>query len=133
MKKLPLAALAFTAALFATPALAQESPVVGVWNTQAVTDFGTFASTMTVLEDEGSYIVMMEDVPPPGAPAGGEAPASEITEVAVDGSTFSFKRHLESPMGPMDLTYVGSVEGDALTASVTTSFGTIPVTGTRTQ
>jgi hypothetical protein len=130
MPTIRLCALAFAAALFAAPAMAQDSPVLGTWNTQAVTDFGTFASTITVLDDEGSYIVLMEDVAPAG---GGEAPPemeSSISDVVVDGASFSFTRTITSPM-EMSLAYSGSVDGDSLTATATSDFGAIPVTGTR--
>ena len=122
-----IAALALGASLFATAALAQESSVVGVWNTQAVTDFGTFASTLTVIEDEGGYLVTIEDAPVEGMPA----MEGTVSDVVVDGSTFSFKRSLTSPQGPMELVYTGSVEGDAMTATATSPIGAIPVTGTR--
>jgi hypothetical protein len=131
MTTIRFAALAFAATLFATPALAQESPVLGTWNTQAVTDFGTFAAIMTVLDDEGSYIVTMEDVAPA---AGGEAPPtmeSSISDVVVDGATFTFKRSLTTPQGAMELAYAGTVDGDSLTATATSPMGAIPVTGTR--
>ena len=126
------AAFALSTATIAAPAMAQDSPFVGVWNTQAVTDFGTFASTVTVAHQGGAYTVAIVDVPP----AGGEAPpamASTISDVAVDGTTFSFKRNMETPQGAMELVYTGSVAGDALTAQVASSFGNIPVTGTRAQ
>lgn len=129
MKTIRLAAFALAATLLSTPALAQESPVLGTWNTQAVTDFGTFAATMTVMDDEGSYIVTMEDVPVEGMPA----MEGSISDVVVDGTSFSFKRSLTSPQGPMELAYAGSVEGDSLTATVTSPMGAIPVTGTRAQ
>jgi hypothetical protein len=129
MKTIRLAAFALAASLLSTPALAQESPVLGTWNTQAVTDFGTFAATMTVMDDEGSYIVTMEDVPVEGMPA----MEGSISDVVVDGTSFSFKRSLTSPQGPMELAYAGSVEGDSLTATVTSPMGAIPVTGTRAQ
>ena len=121
------AALTLAASLFATPVLAQESSVVGVWDTQAVTDFGTFASTLTVIEDEGGYLVTIEDAPAEGMPA----MEGSVSDVVVDGSTFSFKRSMTSPQGPMELAYAGTVEGDSLTATVASPMGSIPVTGTR--
>jgi hypothetical protein len=121
------AALAFAASLFATPAMAQDSPVLGTWNTQAVTDFGTFASTMTVLDDEGSYLVTMEDVPVEGMPA----MEGSVSDVVVDGASFTFTRSLTSPQGVMELAYSGTVDGDSMTATVTSPMGSIPVTGTR--
>ena len=135
MKKTIFGALALGAAMIATPAIAQDSPVVGTWNTEAVTDFGTFAATMIVTQGEDGYAVEIVDQTPAGGAQAGAPPQMEstISDVMVDGSTFSFRRSLDTPQGPMELTYTGSVEGDALTAQVGSSFGNIPVTGTRAE
>ena len=130
-KTIRFAALVASASLIAVPALAQSSPVLGTWNTEAVTDFGTFKATMTVTQANGAYAVDMKDVPADGAPA--PAPtAGSITDVMVNGANFSFKRKLTTPQGEMTLSYTGAVDGDKLTAEVDTGqFGKIPVTGTR--
>jgi len=135
-KTIRFAALVAGASLMAAPAWAQSSPVLGTWNTQAVTDFGTFKSKMIVAQSGGAYTVEMQDVPPEGAPpadgaAGGMTPGA-ITDVVVDGTNFSFKRKLTTPQGEMSLSYSGKVDGDSLTAEVDTGqFGKLPVTGTR--
>ncbi len=132
LKAVRLAALSAAASLMAAPAIAADSPVVGVWNTEAVTDFGTFKATMTVTEAADGYTIDFQDIPPEGAPAGPPGPAGTISDVVVDGANFSFKRQLTTPGGDMTLSYTGSVEGDKLSAQVDTGqFGTIPVTGTR--
>jgi len=135
LKKSILAALVAGSTLVAVPAYAESSPVVGTWNTQAVTDFGTFKSKMIVTEANGAYTVEMQDVPPEGAPpaeGGGGMTAGVITEVVVDGTNFSFKRKMTTPQGEMNLSYAGNVDGDNLTAEVDTGqFGKLPVTGTR--
>ena len=131
IKKLSLA-LAAGASLLAVPALAQSSPVVGTWDTAAVTDFGTFKSQITVTEANGSYAVEMKDIPAEGAPAdaGGMTPGP-ITDVVVDGANFSFKRKLTTPQGEMNLTYTANANGDALTGEIGSDFGPIAMTGTR--
>ncbi|HSG56793.1 MAG TPA: hypothetical protein VLA45_15200 [Paracoccaceae bacterium] len=101
--------------------------MVGVWNTQAVTDFGTFASTVTVIEDEGGYLVTSKDAAAEGMPP----MQGSVSDVVVDGPAFSFKRSLTLPQGPMELACSGSVEGDSMTATVASPMGSIPVTGTR--
>jgi hypothetical protein len=126
------AALAMGASLMAVPALAADSPVVGTWNTEAVTDFGTFKATMTVAEAGEGYAIDIKDVPLEGAPPAPPSPPGAVTDVVVDGANFSFKRKLTTPQGDMTLSYTGTVDGDKLTAQVDTGqFGTIPVTGTR--
>jgi hypothetical protein len=123
---------AAAASLMAVPALAADSPVVGTWNTEAVTDFGTFKSTMSVAEENGGYTIEIKDVPIEGAPPSPPSPPGAITDVVVDGAAFSFKRKLTTPQGEMNFSYTGTVEGDKLTAEVDTGqFGKIPVTGTR--
>ena len=132
LKSLRLAVLAAGASLFAAPAFAADSPVVGTWNTEAVTDFGTFKSTMTIAEANGVYTVDIKDVPIEGAPPAPPSPPGVITDVLVDGAKLSFKRKLTTPQGEMNFTYTGTVDGDKLTAEVDTGeFGKIPVTGTR--
>src|SRR6187399_1377717 len=132
LKSLRLAVLAAFASLIAVPSLAANSPVVGVWNTEAVTDFGTFKATMTIAEADGAYTIDIKDVPLEGAPPSPPSPPGAVTDVVVDGTMFSFKRKLTTPQGEMTLSYTGAVDGDKLTAEVDTGqFGKIPVTGTR--
>ena len=132
LKSIPFAVLAAGVALMAPPALAADSPVVGTWNTEAVTDFGTFKATMTVAEANGTYTVDIKDVPIEGAPPAPPSPPGAITDVVVDGAKISFKRKLTTPQGEMTMTYTGTVEGDKLTAEADIGeFGKIPVTGTR--
>lgn len=131
-KTIRFVALASAVSLMAVPALAATSPVVGVWNTEAVTDFGTFKATMTIAEANGAYTIDIKDVPLEGAPPSPPSPPGAVTDVVVDGVMFSFKRKLTTPQGDMTLSYAGTVEGDKLTAEVDTGqFGKIPVTGTR--
>jgi hypothetical protein len=131
-KTVRFAALASAVSLMAVPALAANSPVVGVWNTEAVTDFGTFKATMTIAEADGAYTIDIKDVPLEGAPPSPPSPPGAVTDVVVDGVMFSFKRKLTTPQGDMTLSYAGVVDGDKLTAEVDTGqFGKIPVTGTR--
>mgnify|MGYP000462919371 CR=1 FL=1 len=138
MRAIRLSAALAAAAFISAPALAADSPVVGTWATVADTQMGKFEATMTVAETDGGYSVDIVDAPmppPPGAPGGPEsAPPpmeSEISDVVVDGSSFSFKRKLTTPQGPMELTYTGTVDGDALTGEANSDFGAIPITGTR--
>ena len=133
-KTIRLAALVAGASLMAMPALAQSSPVEGKWATAVVTDFGTFNAVMTVAQEGGAYTVAMQDIAPEGGAGagGGGAMPSTISDVVVDGATFSFKRKLTTPQGEITLAYTGKVEGNNLTAQVDTGgFGVLPVTGTR--
>ena len=132
-KTIRFAALVAGASLMAAPALAQDSPVLGKWNTAVVTDFGTFNAVMTVGQEGGAYTVAIQDIAPEGGAGagGGGAMPSTISDVVVDGQKFSFKRKLTTPQGEMNLTYTGTVEGNALTADVGSDFGPLKMTGTR--
>lgn len=132
LKKLAFAALAAAAPLLAVPALAADSPVVGTWATAADVQGQKFESTMTVAEADGGYTIELKDQPMTG-PDGQAMPPmqSTISDVKVDGASFSFKRTLAFGDMPMELAYSGTVEGDTLSAQVTSPMGAIPVTGTR--
>jgi len=132
LKSIRFAVVAASATLIAAPVFAADSPVVGTWNTEAVTDFGTFKATMTVAEANGAYTIDIKDVPIEGAPPAPPSPPGAITDVVVDGAKFSFKRKLTTPQGDLTMSYTGTVDGDKLTAEVDTGqFGKIPVSGTR--
>ena len=129
-KAIRFAALA-AATLMAVPALAAGSPLVGVWDTVAKTDFGELKATMTVTEAGDGYAIDIKDVPLEGAPPQPPAPPGAITDIVVNGPIFSFKRKLTTPQGDVELAYAGVVSGDTFTAEVNSQFGKIPVTGTR--
>ena len=131
MYRLRIAAFALGALMISVPALAAGSPLVGTWDTVAKTDFGELKATMTVTEAGDSYAIDIKDVPIEGAPPAPPSPPGTITDIVIDGGTFSFKRKLTTPQGDIDLAYAGTVSGDFLTAEVNSQFGKIPVTGTR--
>jgi hypothetical protein len=131
LKAIRFTALAAAVSLIAAPAMAAGSPLVGSWDTVAKTDFGELKATVTVTEAGDGYAIDIKDVPLEGAPPAPPAPPGAITDIAVDGANFSFKRKLTTPQGDIELAYKGTVDGDSLTAEVNSQFGTVPVTGTR--
>ena len=135
LRKTAFAALAAAAATVAVPAFA-ASPVVGTWDTAVQVQDNTIKSTVTIAEAGGGYTVDIKDGPMPGAPGGPEGAAaapmpSQISDIAVNGSTVTFKRHLTTPQGAMDLGYTLTADGTKLSGMVKSDFGDIPVTGTR--
>lgn len=139
MRKLHFAALAAAGALFAaTPAFAADSPVAGTWATEAKSDFGTFKSTWTVANTNGTYTVDVKDAPPEAGAGGGggdgapPAPSkSTISDVKVDGNKLTFKRELVMGDMTIDLNYDVTVDGSSMTGTTHSSFGDIPITGTK--
>jgi hypothetical protein len=135
LRKTVFAVLATAASVVAAPAFA-ASPVVGTWDTAVQVQDNTIKSTVTIAEAGGGYTVDIKDGPMPGAPGGpgGAAAApmpSQISDVAVNGSTVTFKRHLTTPQGAMDLGYTLTADGSKLSGTVKSDFGDIPVTGTK--
>ena len=119
------------AALIAVPAAAQaQDAILGDWDTVTETPMGSFEAGVTVAELEGGYGVTIEDRPPEG----GEAMPpmeSTISDVVVEGDTVTFTRSLTTPQGPMELSYALTADGDTLAGEANSSFGAIPITGTR--
>jgi hypothetical protein len=128
-------AIAASAMVLSSPAIAQASPVIGSWATVAATPMGDFKATMTFAKTNDGYTVDIKDVPMAGSgapPPGAAPPENKTSDVVVDGNTFSFKRSLVTPQGPLDLTYTGKVDGDTLTGEANSSFGPVPISGKRT-
>jgi hypothetical protein len=115
------------AALLGGSALAQSSPVLGVWETSLQTQGGVFTATMTFAEADGGYTVEIDDEPYPGY----EPVENGIGDIVVEGNSFSFKRTMNSPQGPFDISYSGTVEGDALTGEASSVYGPMPISGAR--
>ena len=134
MRKLCVAALAAAGAMFAaTPAFAADSPVAGTWATEAKSDFGTFKSTWTVTDNNGTYAIDVKDAPMEGAPGGGDGapPKSTISNVAVTGNTLTFDRELVMGDMTIKLAYKVTADGNTLTGQTHSDFGDIPITGTK--
>ena len=134
LRKTTFAALAAAAATVAVPAFA-ASPVVGTWDTAVQVQDNTIKSSVTIAEAGGGYTVDIKDGPMPGSPGGAGTPAaampSQISDIAVNGSTVTFTRHLTTPQGAMDLGYTLTADGTKLSGTVKSEFGDVPVTGTR--
>jgi hypothetical protein len=139
MRKIHFVALAAAGAVFAaSPAFAADSPIVGTWATEAKSDFGTFKSTWTVTDNNGTYAIDVKDAPPEGGAPGGDAggappapPKSTISNVAVAGNTLTFDRELVMGDMTIKLAYKVTADGSALTGMTHSDFGDIPITGTR--
>ncbi len=121
------AAFALGSAMLSAPAMAQDGPLVGSWETAMVTPMGSITGTLTLSQAGGAYTVELAEQLPEGMPA----MQSAISNVAVEGNTLTFDRALTTDQGPMELKYSLTADGDAITGAANSSFGAIPITGTR--
>ncbi len=128
MKTVRLAALAMGTSLIAMPAAAQDSPVLGSWNTEIEIQGNTNLAKLTIAESGGSYTA---EIVNRDGDTTSNVPDSTITDVVVDGTNFSFKRSISQGQGSTDFTYEGSVDGNSLRADVTSQMGNFELTGTR--
>jgi len=86
-----------------------------------MTPLGEQTPTVTIVNEGESYSGSYE-----GAMGGGD-----LTDVVVNGDSFGFGGALDTPMGKIALTFAGSVDGDAVSGTVTTPMGGLPFTGER--
>jgi hypothetical protein len=56
---------------------------------------------------------------------------SPLQDGKADGDSFEFKTEANTPMGMLEITMKGKVDGDALTGEAITPFGPAPLSGNR--
>jgi hypothetical protein len=118
------------ASLIAMPVAAQDSPVLGGWNTEIAIQGNTNLARLNIERDGDGYTA---EIVRRDGDTTSNVPASTITDVVVDGANFSFKRNVTGGQGATLFTYEGSVDGDSLTADVTSQMGNFTLTGTRAE
>lgn len=102
---------------------AAPASVVGQWKLTVETPNGTTNPILTINAAESGYSGTY--VGPRGS--------FELTEIKVDGNTFSFPLTITIPIGKLDLQYTGKVEGNRISGSIGNPQGTIPFVGVRIQ
>ncbi len=95
--------------------------VGGSWNTVTKAPMGDQAAVLTVASAGGTFT---------GSYAGAIG-TTEVKDGQVDGNKLTGKFDISVPM-PMTLDFEATVDGDAMTGTVTAgAFGSFPLTGTR--
>lgn len=56
----------------------------------------------------------------------------DISSVSVEGNTFSFPLQITVPIGTIEVTYEGTIDGDQMTGQVKNPRGAVPFSGVRT-
>jgi len=125
------AAFALGASTVAVPALAQDSPVVGAWDTKIESPMGEFPATWIFASADEGYTLEIEMAAPEGGGMGGPPPEMTIYDLVIEDTKFSFIQAMATPQGDMEIAITGVVDGDALSAEASTDFGNMPISGTR--
>ena len=113
------AVLAVMAATLGLAAWAEG--MAGVWLITTEGRQGTNTSTLTVTHDDSGYAGTLS----------GRRGTTEISSIAIDGDAFSFTITMQTRMGDIDLTYAGTISGDAIEGNIETPMGSRPFTGVR--
>jgi hypothetical protein len=121
--------LVLLAPVLATQARAQS--FLGEWTATADTPGGGVSETITAVKTDKGYTITVKlvEAPPEGAPEAGPG-----TDIVLNGDTFSYKRSIPTPNGPLVITYTGVVSGDRFTGTVDLGgFAQTPYNGVRVQ
>lgn len=95
--------------------------VAGKWNVTMDTPIGTQKFVWDLQHAEGGWKGAME----------GQTGRSELNAIKVDGNNFGFDTRVNSPMGAINLTFSGAVNGDQISGACKTMFGNSQFTGQR--
>jgi hypothetical protein len=85
------------------------------------TPMGVQTPILTITEEGGGYAGTMS----------GATGTIQLEALSVDGAEIAFKAQVPSPMGKINLTFTGTVNGDTITGQCATPMGSLPFTGNR--
>ena len=115
-----LLTLAFSAALLSLPASAE---LAGSWTLTIDTPRGKQNPKLDVVQKDGAYSGTYHSLRGP----------VEINNVQTDGKAFSFDIQISVPIGVIDVTYSGTIDGDGMDGKVVNPRGEVPFAGVRDQ
>lgn len=101
----------------------QAAELAGVWTVTSEGRNGPRTSELTIRQDGDAYAGTIK----------GERGEAEIATINFDAdkSTFDFVVTMEGRFLDIDVTYKGTLSGDAIEGSIDTPMGSAPFTGTR--
>ena len=95
--------------------------VAGKWNVALKTPMAALEVVFDLAEENGVLTGNLCD-------SNGASPISNGT---VNGDEFSFDVNMKTPIGAMDITVTGAVDGDAISGKAKMKMGSMNFTGTR--
>lgn len=111
-------------AVLASCASAPKSPVLGSWDVSIESPIGELPGVFMFAADGAGSMAIQ-------APGSEGQPPAQFSNAVYDGNNVSFSADLDAQGQAITLMFNGTVEGDALTGSIDSSFGTFPVKGMR--
>lgn len=103
---------------------AEDKPsIIGKWILNIDTPRGIQHPTLTIFETNGALSGTYESFRGP----------LDITSVTAEGNQFSFPLTITVPIGDIEVTYTGTVDGDQMTGLVRNPRGEVPFSGQRTS
>lgn len=97
--------------------------VAGKWNVTMQTPLGTVRFTWDLTSENGAWRGRMLGHGPVGD--------SDLRSIQVDGDALTCETTTRSPMGPLELSFSGTVEADALSGVCRTTYGDYAFSGVR--
>jgi hypothetical protein len=95
--------------------------IAGKWQVTMETPIGTQKFTWDLQESGGTWRGTMS----------GQAGVSDLTDIQVVGDAVRFATVVRSPMGPLNQSFDGALNGAALSGSCATQFGNMQFRGER--
>ncbi len=120
IKMTALLTLALSAMLSSLPASAE---LTGSWTLTIDTPRGKQNPKLEVAQKDGVYSGTYHSLRGP----------IEINNVQTDGKAFSFDIQISVPIGEIDVTYTGVIDGDRMNGKVVNPRGEVPFAGVRDQ
>ncbi len=103
--------------------LSAAAELAGHWTLSISTPRGEQNPTLEVVQKDGLYTGTYHSLR-------GPVPLDNVT---TDGSGFSFDITITVPIGDIDVSYTGTIDGDTMSGKVVNPRGEVPFTGVRTR
>jgi hypothetical protein len=101
---------------------------LGEWTVTIDTPAGKVLEKVTAVKSNDGYAVTGKLVAQDGSPEAGPG-----TDIVLSGDSFSYKRTVETPGGPLVINYSGVVSGETFTGTVDLGFAKAPYNGVRSK
>ena len=103
--------------------LSAAAELAGTWTLTIDTPRGEQNPKLEVIQADGAYTGTYHSLRGPIA----------LNNVQTDGKSFSFDIQITVPIGNLDVSYIGEIDGDNMSGTVVNPRGEVPFSGVRDQ